>query len=67
MAAEEPPTNVPRIADVQNPATGHYVVMVRMPTQLAAKYPDKPWGSRSAWRRGSPPTTRATCWWMSSR
>ena len=41
----EPPPNVPRIVDVQDPGTGHYVVMVRMPTQLAVKYPDKPWGT----------------------
>lgn len=41
----EPPPNVPRIVDVQDPGTGHYVVMVRMPTQLAAKFPDKAWGT----------------------
>jgi hypothetical protein len=46
MAAEEPPTNVPRIADVLNPASGHYAVIVRMPTVLAGKYPTKPWGTR---------------------
>jgi hypothetical protein len=44
----EPPTNVPRIVEVQNPATGHYVVMVRMPTNLANKWPDKPWGTSIA-------------------
>lgn len=44
----EPPPNVPRIVEVQSPASGHYVVMVRMPTQLAAKYPDKPWGTSIA-------------------
>lgn len=41
----EPPLNVPRIVEVQDPSTGHYVVMVRMPTNLAAKWPDKPWGT----------------------
>jgi hypothetical protein len=45
MALPDPPPNVPRIVDVQDPGTGHYVVMVRMPTQLAVKYPDKPWGT----------------------
>ncbi len=45
MAAQEPPTNVPRIEDVLNPSTGHYVVMVRMPTLNASKYPEKPWGT----------------------
>lgn len=41
----EPPPNVPRIVDVIEPSTGHYVVMVRMPTNLASKWPDKPWGT----------------------
>jgi len=45
MAAQEPPTNVPRIEDVLNPSSGHYVVMVRMPTLNASKYPEKPWGT----------------------
>lgn len=48
MALPEPPPNVPRIVDVQNPATGHHVVMVRMPTNLANKFPDKPWGTSIA-------------------
>jgi len=45
MSLPEPPPNVPRIVDAQDPGTGHYVVMVRMPTQLAAKFPDKAWGT----------------------
>ena len=45
MALPEPPPNIPRIVKVKDPATGHYVMMVRMPTHLAAKWPDKPWGT----------------------
>lgn len=45
MALTDPPTNVPRVVDVQNPASGHYVVVVRVPTNLANKFPDKPWGT----------------------
>lgn len=48
MALPEPPPNVPRIVEVQNPASGHHVVMVRMPTNLANKFPDKPWGTSIA-------------------
>jgi hypothetical protein len=42
---QEPPNNTPRIVEVQNPGSGHHVVMVRMPTLLASKWPDKPWGT----------------------
>jgi hypothetical protein len=45
MALPEPPPNVPRIVEVQNPGTGHYVVFVRMPAQRVAMFPDKPWGT----------------------
>jgi hypothetical protein len=48
MSLPEPPPNVPRIVEVQNPATNHHVVYVRMPTNLAAKWPDKPWGTSIA-------------------
>lgn len=41
----EPPPNIPRIVDVQDPGTGHYIVMVRMPAQLAATFPKKAWGT----------------------
>ena len=39
------PLNQPRIVDVLDPGTGTYTVMVLMPTHLASKYPDKPWGT----------------------
>lgn len=48
MALPEPPTNIPRIVDSLDPGTNHHVVTVRMPTHLAAKYPDKPWGTSIA-------------------
>jgi len=41
----EPPSNVPRIVDVLEPSSGHYVVYVRMTTNLASKWPSKPWGT----------------------
>jgi hypothetical protein len=43
MALPNPPNNVPQIVDVQQPSTGHYVVSVKMPTNLASKWPSKPW------------------------
>lgn len=43
MVLPNPPNNVPQIVDVQSPTSGHYVVNVKMPTNLAAKWPDKPW------------------------
>ena len=39
------PLNQPRIVEVLDPGTGIYTVMVLMPTHLASKYPDKPWGT----------------------
>lgn len=44
-ARSDQPVNTPRIYEVQDPATNAYTVMVLMPTQLASKYPSKPWGT----------------------
>jgi hypothetical protein len=48
MALTDPPFNIPRVSEVQDPSTGHYIVMVRMPTHVANKFPDKPWGTSIA-------------------
>lgn len=48
MALNNPANNYPQIVDVQNPSTSHHVVMVRMPTNLASKWPSKPWGTSIA-------------------
>jgi len=45
MALPEPPPNVPRIVEVLDPGANQHVVYVRMPTNLASKWPDKPWGT----------------------
>jgi hypothetical protein len=45
MAAPEPPPKVPRIVDVQEPGTGHYVVIVRMPMDLVSSFPSTPWNT----------------------
>lgn len=45
MALPNPPNNVPQIIDVQNPSSNHHVVSVKMPTNLASKWPSKPWGT----------------------
>jgi len=45
MGLSDTPSTTPRILDVQDPESGHYVVLVSMPTQLANKWPDKPWGT----------------------
>jgi len=39
------PTNVPRIIEVLDPGANQLSVEVRMPPQLASKYPDKAWGT----------------------
>jgi hypothetical protein len=45
MALPNPPNNVPQIIDVQNPSSNHHVVSVKMPTNLASKWPSKAWGT----------------------
>ena len=45
MALPNPPNNVPQIVDVQNPSSNHHVVSVKMPTNLASKWPSKAWGT----------------------
>lgn len=48
MALPDPPVNIPRIVEVQDPGTGHYVVMVRMPSEFANRFPKNPWGTSIA-------------------
>lgn len=48
MALPEPPNNIPRVLGALDPGTGRLSVAVRMPLQLASKYPDKPWGTSIA-------------------
>mgnify|MGYP003651379442 CR=1 FL=1 len=46
MALSEPPTNIPRIVEVLDPASNGYLsVSVRMPTHLGNKFPDEVWGT----------------------
>jgi hypothetical protein len=48
MALPNPPNNVPQIIDVQNPSSNHHIVSVKMPTNLASKWPSKAWGTSIA-------------------
>jgi hypothetical protein len=43
--ANDPPFNTPRIVEVMDPNVNQHVVMVLMSTNLATKYPNKPWGT----------------------
>jgi len=40
-----PPPNTPRIVSVLEPATGHYVVKVRVDATTFGRFPDKPFGT----------------------
>lgn len=46
MATVDPPPTISRIVEVLDPGGGYYVVYVRIPPHLAAKFPDKPFGTR---------------------
>jgi hypothetical protein len=46
--ANDPPFSTPRIVEVMDPSVNQHVVMVLMTTNLATKYPDKPWGTSIA-------------------
>ena len=45
MALPQIPNNVPRILDVLDPATNQHSITVRMPSEQASKFPNKPWGT----------------------
>lgn len=45
MATVDPAPQITRIVEVQDPGSGHYTVYVRVPPHLAAKFPDRPWGT----------------------
>ena len=45
MAKPEPPPVITRVVDVKDPGGEFYSVYVRMPSHLASKFPDKPWGT----------------------
>lgn len=45
MAVPDPPFSSPRIVKVLQPSAGQYEVIVRMDPTLAAKFPDKPFGT----------------------
>ena len=45
MATIDPPPSITRIVEVQDPGGEFYVVYVRIPAHLSAKFPDTPWGT----------------------
>ena len=44
MPTERQPSSIPYIEEVLEPASGFYIVVVRLDARTALKWPDKPWG-----------------------